>query len=84
MKQVGSVCVYPADFDSRSLPVHVRDYYDADKALAQDRNCNAEEAGCPRKLKSRNAVAAQFLDATLQFSFAGIWEAQDRSVRLLD
>jgi hypothetical protein len=77
MKQVGSVCVYPADFDSRSLPVHVRDYYNAHKALAQDRNRNAEEAGCPPKLKSRNAVAAQFFEAALQFRFAGAWEAQN-------
>jgi hypothetical protein len=53
----------------------MRDYYDADKALAQYWNGNAEEAGCPRKLNSRDAMAAQFLEATLQFSFAGIWEA---------
>jgi hypothetical protein len=84
MKQVGSVCVCPADFDSHSLPVYVHDYYDADKALAQDWNRNAEEASCPRKLKSRDAVAAQFFEATLQFRFAGIWEAQDRSIRFLD
>ena len=62
----------------------MRDYYDTDKALAQDWNRNTEEAGCPRKLKSRDAVAEQFSDATLQFSFARIWEAQDRSIRFLD
>jgi hypothetical protein len=45
MKQVGSVCVCPADFDSHFLPVHVRDHHDADKALSQDWNRNAEEAG---------------------------------------
>jgi hypothetical protein len=45
MKQVGSVCVYPADFDSHSLAVHVSDHYDADKALAQHWNRNSEEAG---------------------------------------
>ena len=83
MKQVGSVCVCPTDFNRHSLPVYMRNDYDADKALAQDWNRNAEEACCPRKLKSRDVEAAKFLDAALQFSFAGIWEAQDRSVRFL-
>jgi hypothetical protein len=50
MKQVGSICVCPANFDSHSFPVYVRDYYDADKALAQDWNRNAKDAGCARKL----------------------------------
>jgi hypothetical protein len=50
MKQVGAVCVCPADFDSHSLPVYVRDYYNADKALAQDWNRNAKDACCARKL----------------------------------
>jgi hypothetical protein len=50
VEEVGSVCVCSADFDSHSLSVEVRDYYDTDKALAQDWNRNAEDAGCPRKL----------------------------------
>src|SRR5208282_6053328 len=83
MKQVGSVCVCPTDFNRHSLPFYMRNDYDADKALAQDWNRNAEEACCPRKLKSRNVKAAKFLDAALQFSFAGIWETQNRSIRFL-
>jgi hypothetical protein len=84
MKQVCSVCVCPSDFDRYSLPVHVPDYYNADKALAQYWNRNPEDASCPRKLKSRHAEAAQFSEATLQFSFAGVWKAKDGSVRFFD
>jgi hypothetical protein len=50
VEEVGSVCVYSADFNSHSLPVEVCDYYDTDKALAQNWNRNAKHAGCTRKL----------------------------------